>query len=262
MRDAGCAERGAVQPGVGADEVDGGGGQDVGEMGLGLAAVGSAAQPGPGGRPGRWCPPRRRGCRSGLSTVRSAARRAAGPGVRAARGGHLRVRLRPHLPCAALVHRDRSGHRRSRRPRSGPGSGNGGAVGFALAGPADADRSWGQVTLRASQSIRKAACGRAGSGPAPPRRVWWVPAPTGPSRVMPWSLRAVVRMWPALRSRRPHMPGRRQSAFIQVLVVGLSHLDIVCGRVGGLHVRDHTGCARLAGPAQVEPCNPSSQIRT
>lgn len=46
MRDAGCAERGAVQPGIGADEVDGGGGQDVGEVGLGLAAVGSAAQPG------------------------------------------------------------------------------------------------------------------------------------------------------------------------------------------------------------------------
>jgi hypothetical protein len=40
VRDAGGAERGAVQPGIGADEVDGGGGQDAGEMGLGLAAVG------------------------------------------------------------------------------------------------------------------------------------------------------------------------------------------------------------------------------
>src|SRR5260370_4139936 len=46
VRDAGSAERGAVQPGIDADEVDGGGGQDVGEMGLGLATVGSAAQPG------------------------------------------------------------------------------------------------------------------------------------------------------------------------------------------------------------------------
>ena len=40
VRDAGGAERGAVQPGIGADEVDGGGGQHVREMGLGLAAVG------------------------------------------------------------------------------------------------------------------------------------------------------------------------------------------------------------------------------
>ena len=86
VRDAGGAERGAVQPGVGADEVDGGGGQDAGEMGLGLAAVGGAAQPGARGRPGRWCPRRRRGCCSGLSIPGSAARRAAGRGARAARG--------------------------------------------------------------------------------------------------------------------------------------------------------------------------------
>jgi hypothetical protein len=44
VRDAGSAKRGAVQPGIGADQVDGGDGQDVGEVGLGLAAVGSTAQ--------------------------------------------------------------------------------------------------------------------------------------------------------------------------------------------------------------------------
>ncbi len=46
VRDAGGAERGAVQPGVGADEVDGGGGQDAGEVGLVLPVIGGAPQPG------------------------------------------------------------------------------------------------------------------------------------------------------------------------------------------------------------------------
>jgi 3,4-dihydroxy 2-butanone 4-phosphate synthase len=46
VRDAGGAERGAIQPGVGADEVERCGVQDVGEVGLGLAVVGGAAHPG------------------------------------------------------------------------------------------------------------------------------------------------------------------------------------------------------------------------
>jgi hypothetical protein len=55
---------------------------------------------------------------------------------------------------------------------------------------------WGQVTFLASQSMRKADWARSGSWPLS-RGPWVVSAPTGPTRVIPWSSRA-ARMLRAL----------------------------------------------------------------
>ena len=163
-------------------------------MGLGPAAVGSAAQPGPADGLGDGA------LHAGADVV--AGFPLCGLLLGALPGEQFVLLAGQQGQAASPLAVCRLGAPGPQRARAAVSErevdpGNGGAVGFALAGPADADRSLGQVTFRASQSIRKAACGRAGACPALLRRVWWVSAPTGPSRVMPWSLRA-ARIWPAL----------------------------------------------------------------
>ena len=144
MRDAGGAERGAVQPGIDADEVDGGSGQDAGEMGLGLAAVGRAAQP---------------GAADGLGDG------ALDAGADVVAGFPLRGLLLGALPgeqfvllagqqgqAASPLAVGRRGAPGSQRARVAVGGrevdpGDGGAAGFALGGPADADGSLGAGDL-------------------------------------------------------------------------------------------------------------------
>ncbi len=175
VRDAGGAERGAVQPGIGPDEVDGGGGQDVGEVGLGLAAVGSAAQPGPADGLGDGA------LHAGADVVAGFPLRGLLPG--ALPGEEFLLLAGQQGQAASPLAVCRLGAPGPQRARAAVSErevdpGNGGAAGFALAGPADADRSLG-------------ACDRPRvpvdpeGGPAPLRRVWWVSAPTGPGRVMP-----------------------------------------------------------------------------
>ena len=138
VRDAGGAGRGAVQPGIGADEVDGGGGQDAGEVGLGLSAVGSAAQPGAADGLGDGALDAGADVVSLLPLV----------GLLFATSliEDLLLRLGQEGEAAAVSAVRGLGALRSQRARTAVlerevHAGDRGAGGFALVGPADADRS-------------------------------------------------------------------------------------------------------------------------
>ena len=178
VRDAGCAERGAVQPGIGTDEVDGGGGggQDVGEMGLGLSPEGRGLRP--------------------AITVTRGAQGVTRAGARAARGA-----APAGQDCAptraAEVRQDRwSQHRRCGGSRSSSrGRARRRTVSGLSGGPR---RSWTSFPPANSPSgSARARCALCpGSAPRPPRSSCRRPAASSP------------RTWPVC-SRTPFRRPRR-----------------------------------------------------
>jgi len=144
VRDAGGAERGAVQPGAGADEVNGGGGQHAGEVGLVLTAVGGAPQPGDADDLGDGAPGAGadvvaglpfRGLLLGALPGKELVLLAGQQGQAASPPAVCRLRaLRPQRARVAVGEREVD-------------PGDGGAAGLALAGPADAGRALGAGDL-------------------------------------------------------------------------------------------------------------------
>ena len=129
--------------------------------------------------------------------------------------------------------------------------GNGGAVGFALVGPADADRPLGAGDLAcvpvdaegglvqgrflpgaAAPGVVRVGADRPGQGDAV--------AGAGGEDVAGADVARVC-----------YVLARRHLAAAQVLVDDRGHLAVICGRVGGLQVGDHPGHVRIAGLGQV-----------
>ena len=158
-----------------------------------------------------------------------------------------------------MVHRDRSGHGRQWASAKWTRA-IGVPLGLRWSDQLTLTAPWGQVTVRASQSMRNAACGRAAACPALLRRVWWVSAPTGPEQGDAMVGAGGEDVAALTYQHMPHARPR-QPAFIQVLVDGLGHLDVIGGRVGGLHVRDYPGHVRVAGLGQVVLVAQSSRLR-